>query len=157
MIFGNLLHLSYNMWGDWKNPKMGPFWAAQPYLRFDEKLWNDLLKRMVETGFNMVVIDLGDGIQYKSHPEIPVQNAWSREKLRDELKKLRDMNLEPIPKMNFSACHDQWLGEYARMLSTKTYYKVTSELIAEAIELFDKPRFFHPGRTRSPAITGVFV
>ena len=43
MIFANLLHLSYNMWGDWENPKVkGKYWNARPYLRFDEKLWNDL-------------------------------------------------------------------------------------------------------------------
>ena len=45
MIFANLLHLSYNMWGDWENPKVkGKYWTARPYLRFDEKLWNDLLE-----------------------------------------------------------------------------------------------------------------
>src|SRR3954469_8855407 len=82
MIFANLLHLSYNMWGDWANPKAGPYWQGQPYLRFDEKLWNDLLVAMNKAGVNMVVIDVGDGIQFKSHPEIPVKNAWSREKLK---------------------------------------------------------------------------
>src|SRR4051812_40226086 len=145
MILGNLLHLSYNMWGDWKNPKMGPFWAAQPILRFDEPLWNELLERMAKAGMNMVVIDVGDGVQFQSHPEIPVQGAWSRDKLKSELNKLRSMGLEPIPKLNFSACHDQWLGEYARMLSTKIYYQVCKDLIAETIDLFDRPRYFHLG------------
>jgi hypothetical protein len=145
MILGNLLHLSYNMWGDWKNPKMGPFWAAQPVLRFDEKLWNELLERMVAVGMNMVMIDVGDGVQFQSHPEIPVEGAWSRQKLASELNKLRGMGLEPIPKLNFSTCHDQWLGEYARMVSTKTYYKVCKDLIEETIELFERPRFFHLG------------
>ena len=46
MIFANLLHLSYNMWGDWENPAVkGKYWTARPYLRFDEKLWNDRLLR----------------------------------------------------------------------------------------------------------------
>ncbi len=145
MIFANLLHLSFNMWGDWENPKKGPFWCARPFLRFDEPLWNELLERMAEVGFNMVVLDLGDGVKYQSHPEIAVENAWTPTKLRDELARLRKMGLEPIPKMNFSTCHDQWLGEYARMVSSKTYYKVCTDLIAEAIELFDKPPFFHLG------------
>jgi len=145
MILGNLLHLSYNMWGDWKNPKMGPFWTAQPQLRFDESLWNELLEVMIKAGMNMVVIDLGDAVQYQSHPEIAIENAWTRDKLRTEIAKLRKMGLEPIPKLNFSACHDQWLGDYAHMVSSKPYYKVCSDLIAECIELFDKPRFFHLG------------
>ncbi|MEO6434170.1 MAG: Tat pathway signal protein [Tepidisphaeraceae bacterium] len=152
MIYANLLHLSYNMWGDWDRPKRGPHWAAQPQLRFDEKLWNDLLVVMQKRGLNMVVIDLGDGVDYASHPEIAVKGAWSRDKLKAELTKLRQMGLEPIPKLNFSTCHDQWLGPYARMVSTPQYYKVCEDLIAEAIELFDKPRFFHLGMDEEEAV-----
>ena len=29
------------------------------------------------------------------------------------------MGLEVIPKMNFSTCHDSWLKNYQRMVSTK--------------------------------------
>ena len=35
MILANLLHLSYNMWGDWDRPGAGKYWAAKPYLRFE--------------------------------------------------------------------------------------------------------------------------
>src|SRR5256714_10098113 len=152
MIFANLLHLSYNMWGDWDRPGAGKYWAAKPYLRFDEKLWNDLLDVMQKRRFNMVVIDLGDGIEYSSHPEIAVKNAWSQDKLKSELAKCRKMGLEPIPKLNFSTCHDQWMGKYARMVSTPEYYKVCADLIAETIDLFDKPRFFHLGMDEEEAI-----
>ena len=145
MIYANLLHLSYNMWGDWKHPKAGPHWCAQPYLRFDEKLWNDLLAQMVKVGMNMVVIDVGDGVRFKSHPEIAVDGAWSCERLHTEVKRLREMGLEAIPKLNFSTCHDHWLGPYARMVATPRYYEVAKNLIAETIDLFDKPRFFHLG------------
>jgi hypothetical protein len=55
------------------------------------------------------------------------------------------MGLEPIPKLNFSTCHDYWLGPYARMVSTPKYYEVCQNLIAEVIDLFDKPRYFHLG------------
>src|SRR5262245_57742918 len=152
MILANLLHLSYNMWGDWENPAVkGKYWACKPYLRFDEKLWNDLLEEMRKRKFNMVVIDVGDGIEYASHPEISVKNAWSHDKLKSELKKMRDMGLEPIPKLNFSTCHDQWLGPYARMVSTPEYYKVCEDVIAECIDLFDKPRFFHLGMDEEEA------
>ena len=145
MIFSNLLHLSYNMWGDWQHPDMGPYWCEQPYLRFDQSLWDDLLRAMSKHGFNQVVIDLGDGVEYASQPSVRVKGAWSAKKLREELRKCRDLGLEPIPKMNFSACHDQWLGKYARMVSTDEYYAVVKSLIEEAVELFDRPRFFHLG------------
>ncbi|MGI8908813.1 MAG: Tat pathway signal protein [Candidatus Sumerlaeaceae bacterium] len=152
LILANLIHLSYNMWGDWKHPKAGPYWQMQPQLRFDESLWNDLLKTMSKFKMNMVVLDVGDGIQFKSHPEIPVENAWSRDKLKEEMKKMRDMGLEPIPKLNFSACHDAWLKDYARMLSTPAYYKVCKDLIAETIEWFENPRFFHLGMDEEETI-----
>ncbi len=146
MIYANLLHLSYNMWCDWQNPAVeSPYYASKPYLRFDDPLWNDLLAAMKKGGFNMVVIDLGDGVKYQSHPEIAVENAWSTQRLRDECKKMRDMGLEPIPKLNFSTCHDLWLGPYHRMIGTPKYYEVCRNLIAEVIDLFDKPRFFHLG------------
>src|SRR5688572_14652100 len=152
ITYANLLHLSYNMWGDWDRPGAGKYWAAKPYLRFDDKLWNDLLAEMQKRGFNMVVIDVGDGIEYASHPEISVKGAWSHDKLRSELKKCRDMGLEPIPKLNFSTCHDQWMGDYARMVSTPQYYKVCEDVIAECIKLFDKPRFFHLGMDEEEAV-----
>jgi hypothetical protein len=152
LILGNLLHLSYNMWGDWDRPGAGKYWAAKPHLRFDETLWNELLEVMHKRGFNMVVIDVGDGIEYASHPEISVKTAWSHDKLKSELTKMRQMGLEPIPKLNFSTCHDQWLGKYARMVSTPEYYQVCADLIAEVIDLFDKPRFFHLGMDAEEAI-----
>ena len=145
-IWANLLHLSYNMWADWERPgATSPYNAAKPYLRFEDSLWNDLLRQMVDVGMNMVILDLGDGVQYRSHPEIAVEGAWTVERLQQELEKMRRMGLEPIPKLNFSTCHDQWLGDYARRVSTPEYYAVCRDLIAEVIDLFDTPRFFHLG------------
>ncbi len=152
MIWGVLLHLSYNMWWD-REPGEGglEYIAAKPYLRFDETLWNDLLARAAGAGLNMMVLDLGDGVRYDSHPEIAVEGAWPTDKLRAEVRKLRDMGLEPIPKLNFSASHDVWLGEYARCVSTERYYRVCRDLIAEICELFDGPRLFHLGMDEETA------
>ncbi len=151
MIWANLLHLSYNMWVDRDVPGREEYISARPYLRFDCGLWNDLLKKMADVGMNMVVIDLGDGVKYESHPEIAVQGAWTVSQLRRELAKIRKMGLEPIPKLNFSACHDTWLGTYSRCVSTDTYYGVCRDLIAEVIDLFDRPRFFHLGMDEETA------
>ena len=148
-IWACLLHLSFNMWEEYRitdtqdeNLKIRGY---LPDLQLSEPLWNDALTKMAAVGMNMVVIDLGDAIQYKSHPELAVNNAWTTTRLREELAKCRRLGLEPIPKLNFSTCHDTWLGEYSRMVSTSKYYSVCSDLIAEVIELFDHPRFFHLG------------
>ncbi len=165
MIWANLLHLSYNMWEDHVPPqyrdenyacttcKEARAWAHpyQPFLTFDEAIWNILLNDMVGAGMNMVVIDLGDAVVYDSHPEIAVKNAWSPGKLRSELKKIRALGLEPIPKLNFATTHDAWMGEYSRMVSSQKYYDVCRDLIKEVIELFDHPRLFHLGMDEETA------
>ncbi len=145
MYWAYLVHLSFNMWCDREAAEWQGYGIYKPYLRFDETLWNDLVEEMARAGVNMVVLDLGDGVQYRSHPEIAVTGAWSREKLREEITRLRDRGIEPIPKMNFSTAHDAWLGEYSRCVSSPRYYTVCRDLIEEAIELFDQPRFFHLG------------
>lgn len=145
LIWADLIHLSYNMWADHDGDFGTPHIAGKPYLRFDETLWNDLLPHMQARGVNMVVLDLGDAVRYDSHPELAVDNAWSPEKLRAELKKMRALGIEPIPKLNFSTSHDFWLGEYSRMVSTSKYYEVCRDLIREVGELFGTPRFFHIG------------
>ena len=83
LVWGNLIHLSYNMWGDrkphdsWiKGHPCGDDIYAKPYLRFDEPLWNELLERMADIGMNMVVLDLGVAVRYASHQEIAVKGAW---------------------------------------------------------------------------------
>jgi len=142
-IWGCLLHLSYNFWVEYSSPS--PFRGYRPYLQMSESLWNDATEKMSREGLNMVVIDLGDGVKYESHPEIAVNNAWTTTRLRKELDRLRKLGLEPIPKLNFAAGHDIWLGKYSRMVSTEKYYEVCSDLIKEVSDLFDKPRLFHLG------------
>lgn len=152
--WANLLHLSYNMWCDRETDGPGgppSHITAQPYLRFDETLWRDLLDAMADAGMDMLVLDLGDGVRYGSHPEIAVENAWAPEKLREELAHARSLGIETIPKLNFSTAHDAWLGAYSRMVSTPRYYEVCANLIRETVELFDRPRLFHLGMDEETA------
>lgn len=143
-ILANLVHLSYNMWEEHDSP-VDKERKETRELRFDEKLWEDMLKAMVDAGYNMVVLDLGDAICYRSHPEIAVAGAWSPQRLREETRRLREMGLELIPKLNFSTAHDAWLGEYSRCVSTPVYYQVCRDLIEEVVEIMEQPRLFHLG------------
>ncbi len=140
------------MWADREAPEWGTEQvSAKPHLRFEESLWDDLLARLVAAGANMVVLDLGDAVRYRSHPELAVQGAWTPQRLRRELKRLRGLGLEPIPKLNFSTCHDAWLGPYARQVSTPRYLAVCRDLITEVLDLFEGPRFFHLGMDEETA------
>jgi hypothetical protein len=143
-IWACLIHLSFNMWEEYISPHR-PFRGFRPDIEVSESLWNDALVKMVSEGMNMVVINLGDAIRYDSHPEIAVNKAWTTTRLRNELQRIRNMGLEPIPSLNFSAGHDTWLKEYSRMVSTEKYYSVCRDLIEEVVDIFDTPRFFHLG------------
>ena len=145
------------MWSDGPVPCGGPeanrqtdteqlkWVCAADHLRFDEAVWRKVTAHAAERGMNMVVIDIGEALQLKSHPELAVKGSWEIERFRTELTRLRGMGLEPIPKLNFSTCHDTWLKIYHRMVSTPTYYKVCADVIREVWEIFDKPRLFHLG------------
>ena len=142
---GMFLQLGKNMWRDVGFSAADDADCAKDYLRFDEDVWKRITDRMVEKGFNAVVIDLGEGCAYPSHPELAVKGTWSAEKMRKELARLRGIGIEPIPKLNFSTCHDTWLTEYGRMVSTPEYYRVCADVIRDVCEIFDKPRLIHLG------------
>ena len=75
-------------------------------------------------------------------------HRWGLLKLMERAGKISDLkrqvSFELIPKLNFSACHDIWLKDYSRMLSTPIYYEVCRDVIQEVCEVF-KPRYFHLG------------
>lgn len=149
-IWGYLLHLGIHFWSD----RDAPLWReynVKDTLRCETDFWHEVVDKLARAGCNMVVVDLGEGVQYKSHPELAIKGSWSRDQLREELQRMRKLGIEPIPKLNFSTSHDAWLGEYNRAVSTPAYYEVCRDLIAEVIELFDKPRFFHLGMDEETA------
>jgi hypothetical protein len=168
-IWGSLLHLGKNMWSDKPYPRpvnesgrytvpldlppdilelkklqrRGGGWHDR--LRFDENTWRSVTAYLQQKGVNLLIIDIGEGMRYPSHPEIAAKDAWSPDKMRSELKRLREMGIELIPKLNFSTTHNAWMGEYRRMISTPEYYRVCEDLIKDTCEIFETPRFMHLG------------
>ena len=129
-----LVYLSTNMWR-----------GKDETLLFDEDVWNYILDEAPKAGINTIVLDVGDAIEFGSHPEIAVKGAWTRTKTREEVNRCKERGISLIPKLNFSTAHDYWLGEYARMISTPMYYRVCNDLIKEAYELFWHPEYIHIG------------
>lgn len=150
MMWAYLIHLGANMWSDRDEPRPGE--KPLPGVNFraqtlicDKDVWDQVTDELATGGFTHLVIDLGEAIRYETHPELAVPGAWTPDQLRAELARLRQLGLTPIPKLNFSASHDTWLGPYSRQLSSPTYYQVCSDLIREVADLFDQPEFFHLG------------
>ena len=108
-------------------------------------LWNDFVDHCEKCGLNMIIMDVGEGVQWESHPELAIKGSWSKELVKSEALRLREKGIELIPKLNFSKTHDAWLGVYSRMVSTPEYYKVTKELIEEVYEIFLHPSIVHIG------------
>jgi hypothetical protein len=150
LVWAYLMHLGMHFWADRDTP-MWKEYGVTDTLRCETDFWRETVDRAARSGVNTIVVDLLEGVQYRSHPELAIKGSWSRNQLREELHRMRELGIEPIPKLNFSAAHDTWLGEYGRMLSTRIYYEVCRDLIAEAIELFDKPRFLHLGMDEETA------
>ena len=163
--WGCLLHLGSNMWDDFDvdpdgwakseaeekvrpNP-IGPSGKRRSryhsYLKCHDDLWRKSVDHAAADGLNLVFIDLGEGMAFPSHPELAVPGTWSVEKMRKELARMRALGLEPCPKLNFSSCHDAWLKDYHRMLSTRKYYEVVADVIRDTVEIFGNPRLFHIG------------
>ena len=148
-----LAHLGYNMWADPVRDKRGvpgipqslTQVCAEDHLRFDLDLWHKTTKDLAAAGCNMIVLDIGEGLQYESHPEIACKGAWTKDILQEEIFNLKMLGIEAIPKLNFSACHDEWMGEYGRMVSTTPYYRFCEDVITEVFEVFGNPRLFHLG------------
>lgn len=129
-----MVQLSFNMWTE-----------IFPSLEFDEEMWDWIVEEAPKQGFNHILLDVGDGIQYHSHPEVSTKNAWSHKRVRQEIQRCRKAGLTIIPKLNFSSFHCNWLGRYARMISSDIYYQVAADLIREVYEVFEHPAYIHIG------------
>ena len=145
MIWAYLMHLGECMWGDFE-PGDGGQCLFTDKVSFDQNVWLDVSKKLHEKQCcNMIIIDIGEGVIFDSHPEIKAPGALTKKQLKDEILRLRGLGFEVIPKLNFATSHDKWMGIYSRMVSTPQYYKFCTDVIDEMCELFDHPRFFHLG------------
>ena len=114
-------------------------------LEFDDTVWDKVVAEAHNVGINTIVLDIGEGVEWRSHPELSVKGSWSHARVKEEVEHLKELGISLIPKLNFSATHDLWLGEYKKVMSTKLYYDVCKDLISEVYELFGRPEYIHLG------------
>ena len=91
-IWAHLVHLGSNMWNEEGNTRGREHRStpcASPVLRFKRELWDTHVKNLRESGVNTLVVDVGEAMRYESHPELAVEGSFDRERMLDELAKLR--------------------------------------------------------------------
>ena len=149
LMWGYMLYLSNHIGADEftkplrYNPPSCPVYSDE--ISTEVETWDKIIAFIGERKYNFVLVDVGDGIKYESHPEVSAPNAWDKDFLKTKLAEMRALGIEPIPKLNFSACHDTWMRKYRRMIATPEYYAFCSDVIREVCEAFDYPRLFHIG------------
>ena len=83
MIFSYFLQISNHMWLD--RDSITPGWVVQEKWdennNTDEEVFDRLVDFIADRKYNMLIIDVGDGVKLDSHPEIAAPDAWSKEKL----------------------------------------------------------------------------
>ena len=131
----------------------GPFRAdyyKEP-LAFDDEVWDAMLQALVETRMNTVFLDINEGLEYGSRPELAIEGSWTRGRMRREIRRFKGNGITLIPKVNFSSVHDFWLGQYKRMISTPEYYRVCRDIIFELANLFPDSPYIHIGMDEEDA------
>ena len=133
-----LLHWGLNMWGESLPPDIkGPLAHGRlcnDRVKFSDTAWNLLVDDMVAKKMNMVIIDLGEFPVYPSHPELALPGSRSPDWIRGEVRRLKKLGLEPIPKLNFSAARLKgfMMAPWANCLETSNHTNL------EGIDLFAK-------------------
>ena len=104
------IQLSNHMWDDGNGKPR--YWFTEfdediytPSNNVNYEVWDRIIKRASECGYNTLLIDLGDAIKYKSHPEIAADDALEVEEVKELLNKARALGFDLIPKLNFSTDH----------------------------------------------------
>jgi len=120
---------------------------------FDVEVALDIVDAMGDVGMNTLVVDVADGVKYRSHPELRRHYSVP---LRD-LGRLADAahrrDIDVVPKLNFAKSgrnlHDTWMHPYsdARRWTQglDRYYAVAADCIAELVDAMHPTRFFHVG------------
>ena len=139
-IYATSVYLSANQWLPLKDKIV----LCEPF-------WDLLLKKSSESGINAIMIEVGDGVKYESHPEISLADAWDREKVKKEVARCKTLGIEIIPRVNFSSTHNFWMKKYRSLTSTPEYYDFCSDIIKEIYEIFEHPQYIHIGMDEEDA------
>lgn len=134
-----------------------PVWCGNKMFEspFEAEVALEIIERLAEFEFDYLILDLADGLEFTSHPELRRHYTVSKNILSPVLAAARRKGLKIIPKLNFSSSgrnhHDEWLYPYTRnpswtgVVFDGEYAKVATDVICEVIDFIKPEGFFHIG------------
>jgi len=140
-IRGFLLHFTH----------YDPVWYARKAREkpIDLNVAMQIVEAMAGAEMNLLVIDIADGVKYRSHPELERPYSVPMGHLKRLVRRARRLGIEVVPKLNFSQSgrhhHNEWFRPHNRLFDDEQYWKLAFELIDELIEVCEPERFFHIG------------
>ncbi len=141
------LCIGHNMWFD-KDTQlvMGEYYNKErDFVYFDRCAWDKIINELPALGVDTVILDLAEGIKYDCAPDLAIKGSIDKAEFKKMLDKLRALGITAIPKLDFSAAHDLWAGNYGKSAGTQLYRDFCKNIIDEVCELFGKPEYFHLG------------
>jgi hypothetical protein len=143
--YGYLLHITH----------YDPAWCTVKAKEkpFDLPTGLALVEALAAEGFTHLVIDLKDGVAWRSHPELRKHYTVPMSVLRKLVAAARKAGLDIVPKLNFSQSeinrHNHWMippGEiWWQHFDEETYWRRAFEIIDEAVEVCRPARYVHIG------------
>jgi hypothetical protein len=113
--------------------------------RVDWKRVDGRVERMAAAGMNTLLLELGEAMEFACLPKAHLRGQVKAAEVNEHIRKWKDMGIETVPILEFSAIHSEWMGEYCRMTATPPYREKCREIIRETYETLEKPRFIHIG------------
>ena len=128
---------------------------------FDKDTFEKVLYEAKGYGFDTVMLNLGEGIVYDSHPEIAIKGSMPKAEFKVYLEKIKALGMKTAPMLDFSAVRNAWMGEYSCTAGSLLYKDVCCDILKEVLELFEGPELCHLGfesetyekQSRNPVIT----
>ena len=115
---------------------------------FELEVALELVDAMADAGLNLLVVDCGDGVRYRSHPETARRYTVPMRQLRKLADRAGRRGIEFVPKLNFSRSpyhhHNDWMRPHAAPYG-RGDWSTAFEFIDELIGVCRPRRFFHVG------------
>ncbi|MHC4719068.1 MAG: twin-arginine translocation signal domain-containing protein [Planctomycetota bacterium] len=113
----------------------------------------EVVETMAEHNFNTLIVDIEDGVEYKSHPELKRHYSVAMKELELLAKSARAKEIDFVPKCNFSKSgrnhHDMWMRPHWDGINwiknMDEYWEVAGDVIDELVCVCKPQKYFHIG------------